>query len=117
MSMAPKNNPLKLNPLQLRTLTLLQGMARLPETAVREANGEVTITRFPDAHGDHVHLGNAMVAVKNTTGLFNEAVWSALQRKNLVRAEWPHRITLTLDGLAYDTGLAGEIFRPSNHRR
>jgi hypothetical protein len=113
--MPPKSNPLKLNPLQLRTLTLLQGLASLPDSAVRQANGEVTVTRFPQAHGDHFHLGNAVVAAKDATGLYNEAVWNALGRKSLARAEWPHRITLTLDGLAYDTGLAQEIFHASGH--
>ncbi|MBU6297328.1 MAG: hypothetical protein KGJ79_15450 [Alphaproteobacteria bacterium] len=113
--MSPKSNPLKLNPLQLRTLTLLQGLASLPDAAVRQANGEVTVTRFPQAHGDHFHLGNAVVAAKDATGLYNEAVWNALARKNLARTEWPHRITLTLEGLEYSTGLAQEIFHASGH--
>ena len=113
--MPPKSNPLKLNPLQLRTLTLLQGLASLPDSAMREPNGEVTVTRFPQAHGDHFHLGNAVVAAKDATGLYNEAVWNALARKSLARADWPHRITLTLDGLAYDTGMGNEMFRRSPH--
>jgi hypothetical protein len=113
--MPPKSNPLKLNPLQLRTLTILQGLASLPDTAQREPNGEVTITRFPQPHGDHFHLGNAVVTAKDMTGLYNEAVWHALARKRLARAEWPHHITLTLDGLAYNTGLAEEIFHPAQH--
>ena len=113
--MPPKSNPLKLNPLQLRTLTLLQGLASLPDAAERAANGEITITRFPQAHGDHFHLGNAVVAAKDATGLYNEAVWNALGRKNLARPDWPHRITLTLDGLAYDTGLGSEIFHAAGH--
>ncbi len=108
--MPPKSNPFKLNPLQLRTLTVLQGLASLPDSATREANGEVTITRFPQPHGDHFHLGNAVVAAKDASGLYNEAVWHALTRKGLARADWPHRITLTLDGLSYTTGLAEEIF-------
>lgn len=113
--MPPKSNPLKLNALQLRTLTILQGLATLPDFAVREANGEITITRFPQPHGDHFHLGNAVVATKDTTGLFNEAVWHALARKNLARADWPHRLTLTLDGLQYNTGLAQDIFHLAQH--
>ena len=113
--MPPKLNPLKLNPLQLRTLTLLQGLAKLPDSAVRDPNDEVTITRFPQAHGDHFHLGNAVVAAKDATGLYNEAVWNALARKGLARTDWPHRLTLTLAGLTYDTGLAGEIFHASPH--
>jgi len=113
--MPPKNNPLKLNPLQLRTLTLLQGLASLPGTAVQEANGEITIVQFPQPHGDHFHMGNAVVATKDASGLFNEAVWNALSRKGLARADWPHRVTLTIDGLQYNTGLAGEIFHASGH--
>jgi hypothetical protein len=113
--MPPKSNPSKLNPLQLRTLTLLQGLAGLPDSATRSPGGEVTITRFPAAHGDHFHLGNAVVAAKDASGLYNEAVWNALARKGLARTDWPRSITLTLDGLAYDTGLGGELFHRSPH--
>ena len=109
--MPPKSNPLKLNALQLRTLSLLQGLAGIPDSAVRASNGEVTIIHFPQAHGDHFHIGSAVVEAKNATGLYNEAVWNALARKGLARSDWPHRITLTLDGLAYDTGHEGEVFR------
>ena len=113
--MPPKQNPLKLNPLQLRTLTLMQGLASLPDSAAREANGEITITRFPQPHGDHFHMGNATVAAKDATGLYNEAVWNALTRKGLAKSDWPHRITLTIDGLQYNTGLANELFHASGH--
>jgi len=114
--MAPKQNPLKLNSLQLRTLTLLQALARIPGVAAAgPRTGEVTIERFPQAHGDHFHLGDAVVAAKDATGLYNENVWHALDRKGLARADWPHRITLTPDGLSYDTGLAGELFHTASH--
>ena len=113
--MPPKSNPLKLNPLQLRTLTLLQGLASVPGFATRSPNGEVTVTRFPQAHGDHFHLGDAVVAAKDASGLFNEAVWNALGRKGLARTDWPRALTLTIDGLAYDTGLVEEIFHRSLH--
>jgi hypothetical protein len=108
--MAPKINPLKLNPLQLRTLTLLQALAVLPEAIEPgPGEGEVTINRFPQAHADHFHLGEAVVSGHDATGLFNQAVWNALARKGLARADWPNAITLTPDGLSYQTGLAGEI--------
>ena len=113
--MPPKFNPLKLNPLQLRTLSLLQGLAGLSDSGVREANGEVTVVRFPQAHGDHFHIGDATVQAKDATGLYNEAVWHALDRKGLARADWPHRITLTATGLTYDTGASGEVFRIAKH--
>ena len=113
--MPPKFNPLKLNPLQLRTLSLLQGLAGNADASVREANGEITVVRFPQAHGDHFHIGSATVQAKDATGLYNEAVWHALERKGLARADWPHRITLTAAALSYDTGASGEVFRIAKH--
>jgi hypothetical protein len=114
--MTSKNNPLKLNPLQLRTLTLLQVLSRLPEAATEGPGpGEITINRFPRAHADHFHLGDAVVLGKDATGLFNEAVWNALQRKGLARVEWPRSVTLTAEGLAYDTGEARAILHASGH--
>ncbi|HVZ90517.1 MAG TPA: hypothetical protein VG843_02610 [Rhizomicrobium sp.] len=113
--MPPKNNPRKLNPLQLRTLTLLQALARAQGAASQSANGEVALTRFPDPHGDHFHVGDAVVAGKDATGLYNEAVWHALARKGLARADWPRQIVLTGEGLAYDTGDAKAILRTSQH--
>jgi hypothetical protein len=114
--MPPKRNPLKLNSLQLRTLTLLQALVRVPGAATAgPRNGEVTVERFPQAHGDHFHLGDAVVASKDATGLYNDKVWHALERKGLARADWPHRLTLTHDGLQYETGLAAEILHRAEH--
>jgi hypothetical protein len=114
--MPPKINPLKLNPLQLRTLTLLQALSRVQGVATQGPGiGEVTIERFPQAHGDHFHLGEHVVAGKDATGLYNEKVWHALDRKGVARAEWPHRITLTREGVGYDTGEAQEILRGGGH--
>jgi len=114
--MPPKKNPLKLNPLQLRTLTLFQALAQVPEAATAgPGEGEVTINRFPQAHADHFHLGDAIVSGKDATGVFNEAVWHALDRKGLAKADWPNAIILTQAGLAYDTGLAGEILHRGGH--
>ncbi|MBV8800876.1 MAG: hypothetical protein JOY77_02250 [Alphaproteobacteria bacterium] len=114
--MPPRNNPLKLNSLQLRTLTILQALAALPELATRgPAAGEVTIERFPQAHGDHLHLGNGVVSGKDMNGLYNDKVWHALERKGLARGDWPHRITLTAVGLEYETGLADALLHRSPH--
>jgi len=114
--MPPKQNPLKLNPLQLRTLAVLQLLARLPEGAARGPGAdEVTIERFPQAHGDHLHIGGAVMPAKDATGLYIDKVWHALERKGLARADWPHRITLTAAGLAYETGLADNILHNSAH--
>ena len=114
--MPPKQNPLKLNPLQLRTLTLLQALSRVDGVAKSGPQpGEMTITRFPQPHGDHFHVGDAAVAMRDASGLFNEAVWNALTRKGLARAEWPHMITLTAEGLNYETGLADQILHRTPH--
>ena len=114
--MAKKNNPLKLNPLQLRTLTILQALSRVPEAGeAGPADGEFTVRRFPSPHADHFHVAEYVVSGSHATGLFNEAVWNALTRKGLARSDWPNAITLTADGLAYDTGLSDEILHPSGH--
>ena len=114
--MATRQNPRKLNALQLRTLTILQALARLPDASEQgPATGEITINRFPRPHADHFHLGDAVVSGQDATGLFNQMVWNALVHKGLARAAWPDTITLTPDGLAYDTGLAEEILHSAGH--
>jgi hypothetical protein len=113
--MPPKHNPAKLNPLQLRTLTLLQAIARIPGASAQTPDGDTAITQFPHAHGDHFHLGDATVASRDATGLENEAVWNALTRKGLAKAAWPSEIALTPEGVAYDTGLADEILHHGGH--
>jgi hypothetical protein len=114
---APKLNPAKLNPLQLKTLTLLQVIARIPGAAQAEADGAIRILQFPHAHGDHFHLGDHTVATSDATGLENQNVWSALTRKGLIRSEWPHQIALTTQGLAYETGMAGRILHGGGHHQ
>lgn len=114
--MLKKRNPLKLNPLQLRTLTLLQALAATDGTGESgPADGEYTIRRFPGRHADHFHVGEFVVSGNDATGLFNEAVWNALTRKGLARSEWPAALTLTAEGLSYETGLAGEILHRGSH--
>ena len=114
--MTPKKNPLKLNPLQLRTLTILQALAHDPDAAEEGPGpGELTVNRFPRAHADHFHVGDAVVSGDDATGILNRAVWNALTRKGLARADWPNAIVLTPDGLSYDTGLAGEILHRAGH--
>jgi hypothetical protein len=114
--MPPKNNPRGLNALQLRTLTLLQQLARFPETSTRnEQTGEVMITNLPSPHGNHFHCGDAVVLARDATGLRNEAVWRALERKGLARCFWPFGIALTPEGTAYDTRLADEILHRADH--
>src|SRR4051794_23373780 len=104
--MPRRPNPLKLNPLQLRTLAVLQVLAKLPGAGVRgPGSEEITVERFPQVHGDHLHVGDGVVSGRDVTGLYIDKVWHALERKGLARADWPHRITLTSAGLVYDTGL------------
>ncbi len=114
--MAPKKNPLKLNKLQLRTLLLMQELARHPETASTDpVSGDITLNALPRPHGDHVHIGGFVVSARDISGFGNEAVWRALQRKGLARADFPITITLTVAGLAYDTGLDDRLTQPSDH--
>ncbi len=114
--MPPKNNPLRLNALQLRTLTILQQLARNPETSTTNADtGEVMITNLPHPHGNHFHCGDAVVLTRDASGLRNQAVWTALERKGLATSSFPVGITLTPDGLAYDTRLGARILHRPDH--
>src|SRR5437763_1288367 len=114
--MPTKRNPLNLNSLQLKTLTLLQELARIagkppPED---EADG-LAITELPNPHGDHFHLGEAVVAARDATGLRNPSVWAALERKGLIRPKLPEAVILTPLGQQYDTGLRDAILHRASH--
>jgi len=115
-SMAPKRNPLNLNPLQLRTLTLLQELARLPgHSRPADEPGAVMVGNLPQPHGDHFHLGDAVVLTRDASGLANQAAWVALERKGLIKSMFPQAAVLTEAGLAYDTGLAGTLLHRGDH--
>ncbi|MDA8233001.1 MAG: hypothetical protein M0006_16855 [Magnetospirillum sp.] len=113
--MAPSKNPLKLNPLQLKTLVMFQELARHPQTATALENGEVFLSTLPQPHGDHFHIGDKVALSRDATGLSNPSVWTALERKGLIRGSFPMALTLTVEGLAYDTGVAGQILYGSDH--
>jgi hypothetical protein len=113
--MAPKKNPLNLNSLQLKTLTLLQELARSPAHAEPMPEGAVRVSRLPYPHGDHFHVGAAIVMARDANGLANPAAWIALERKGLIKSMFPEAAILTPAGLAYDTGLADTILHRSGH--
>tara|TARA_Y100000588_G_scaffold386631_1_gene482604 strand:+ start:129 stop:476 length:348 start_codon:yes stop_codon:yes gene_type:complete len=107
---ASEEKSTKLNKLQLKTLTLLQQIARLPDMATpNEETGEVEITAFPSPHGNHFHLGPYIIFSSDATGLRNEAVWRALNRKALAYGTLPIAITLT------SLGLKDQILHGSDH--
>ena len=109
-------NPLKLNPLQLKTLAILQALARVPGAAEPpDAEGRVALRYLPDPHGDHFHVGHAVVATRDAAGLSNPAVYGALARKSLVVQAPNGAPTLTPDGLAYVTGVEREILHGADH--
>ena len=114
--MATKKNPLGLNALQLKTLTLLQELARVGgQPAPDGADGHVLVQGMPNPHGDHFHMGNAVVMSRDATGLSNEGAWAALERKGLIKGMFPVAAVLTPAGLAYDTGLSEVILHRSHH--
>ena len=114
--MPPKRNPLNLNPLQLKTLTLLQELARIAgKPTPEEEESGVAITELPHAHGDHFPLGEAVVAARDATGLRNPSVWAALERKGLIRPKLPEAVILTPLGQEYDTGLRDAILHRASH--
>ena len=113
--MAPKKNPLNLNRLQLKTLTLLQELAHDPQHATALEGGSVRISQLPHPHGDHFHVGAYVALASDATGFSNQAVWAVLERKGLARSAFPLAIELSPAGLAYDTGLRSEILHGGHH--
>jgi hypothetical protein len=113
--MPPKRNPLNLNALQLRTLTLLQELARLADFSRPGEEPGTIVVRPPAAHGDHFHLGEAVVAARDATGLGNPAVWVALERRGLLRSMYPYGGELTPLGLGYETGMREAILHKTGH--
>ena len=116
--MPAKKNPLGLNALQLKTLTLVQALARLPDIGSPDDGvepGAIRIERFPHPHGNHFHLGDAVVASRDASGLFVPGVWAALERKGLTRGDAERGATLLPAGIAYDTGLADQLLHRSDH--
>jgi len=113
--MPPKKNPLNLNPLQLKTLTLLQELARSPNHAEPQGDGSVRVSQLPYPHGDHFHVGAAVVMARDANGLGNRAAWVALERKGLIISNFPDAAIVTAAGLAYDTGLADTILHRGGH--
>jgi len=105
-----RKNPLKLNPLQLRTLVLAQVLAGDPVSGRRDAEtGEITLIRLPHAHGNHAHVGPYSLPARALSGFENQAVWVALDRKGLARREENGMIVVTAEGMAYETGLMEEL--------
>ena len=100
VTMATKKNPLNLNPLQLKTLTLLQELARFSGPA--DGDGSVRVDELPHPHGDHFHVGEGVASTRDATGLANQSVWIALERKGLIRSEFPEAAIVTAEGLAYE---------------
>ena len=113
--MPPKKNPLNLNPLQLKTLVLFQELARYPELATRNEEGDAFLSQIPHPHGDHFHIGRKVVSSKDATGLSNQAAWVALERKGLIRSGFPDSVVVTKAGIEYDSGIADQILHGSNH--
>jgi hypothetical protein len=112
--MPPKANPLGLNKLQLKTLTILQELARAGG-GTPEPGGGVRVTDLPSPHGDHFHVGHSVVSAADATGMSNQGVWRALERKGLARSEYPLSVVVTAAGLAYDTGLRHAILHGGGH--
>ena len=114
--MADRPNPLKLNPLQCKTLALLQEIARQPGMAnPPDDQGGVQLRYLPEPHGDHFHIGPAVVRSSDATGLANPSVFGALARKGLIAAGPRGLPIVTPAGSAYDTGVADRILHRSDH--
>ncbi|HEX6120503.1 MAG TPA: hypothetical protein VFZ03_13725 [Dongiaceae bacterium] len=118
--MPNKKNPLNLNSLQLRTLTLFQALSQIEGIAAPHDDpggepGGIMISHMPRPHGDHFHLGSHVVRAQDASGLVNESVWVALERKKLIKSLFPMACVLTAAGASYETGLKDQILHQGGH--
>ena len=109
-------NPSRLNGLQLKTLAILQALARERAFAnPPDPDGSVLIHTLPYAHGDHFHIGRRVVSTRDATGLVNPNVMSALVRKGLLLAGPAGMPILTAAGLGYETGITAQVLHGADH--
>lgn len=52
---------------------------------------------------------------QDASGLANESVWVALERKKLIKSLFPMACVLTPAGGSYETGLKDQILRRGGH--
>jgi hypothetical protein len=112
--MARKRNPLKLNALQLKTLTILQALSE-PDDSTDVTESDRSIPMLPSPHGNHFHIGSFIVMGRDATGLYNPSVWVALIRKGLVSGAPPAAARLTAAGVEYETDLSNKILHSHDH--
>ena len=71
--------------------------------------------RLPSPYRDHIHIARYVVSARNACGLSNDAVWTALERMELLHRVNSLTATLTKDELDYNTGLADKVWTRSDH--
>lgn len=113
--MHQKKAKLRLNPLQLRTLALLQELAEDPDHGAEGENGARVVTALPHAHGDHMHIGRFTVPARFASGLSNESVIGALCRRGFLTRDEAGFLVLLPEGLAAETGVREQLFALSDH--
>ena len=70
---------------------------------------------LPNPHGDHFHVGRAVVSTRDAAGLANPAVYGALERKGLLSLGPGGGPVLTPAGLGYVTGVEKQLFHQGHH--
>jgi len=114
--MVAKRNSLKLNKLQLKTLTILQALVGTEDgAAISDSATKLSIPWMPSPHGNHFHVGEYLIYTSDANGLGNISVWTALARKGLVEGLPPGPTYLTNLGVSYDTGLSTKVLHKLDH--
>ncbi len=80
-----------------------------------EVTDEIRLLRLPSLYGDHIHIGRYVVSARDASGLSNNTMWTALERKALLHRVNSLPATLTKDELDYNKGLADKFWTRSDH--
>lgn len=106
----------KLNKLQDRTLALLQELAEQSDLALKdEETGDIRVHIQLHSHHDHMHIGRFTVSTRFASGLENENVWKVLERKGLIKSQFPMSLDLTKAGQDYQTSVRDQMLQDSDH--
>ncbi len=83
--------------------------------AATAEDGTLTLWNLPHAHGDHFHLGHAVVRTRDASGLNNPSVWAALERKGFIQGAFPDMLKLLPEGQNYPVGALDIFMEHSDH--
>ena len=102
-------NPLHLTPAELKTLALIQELARRDESvwAMDNVDGDQRVNLRFQPHNDVCYFGHLAVPAEEASIVLQNDVWLNLETKGLAKGHAQESATITQAGKTYPTGRNG----------